>query len=186
MRPFLAHAALAQTTSTVTGYHEDQWSPSWGIRLALTSLSAFFSTEAKGAIGGLDTPAVERRRLAKLSPDWTCPVCKQSNAGLLADRVEATQAAPAVELPPPAATTASVQEAHVGPSAESAPPAPEVATTLPPHLQYELTGTLPHIPGLDDPTIVASALTPSPPTWLDRLIVILLVTSVGFIVRRIS
>lgn len=52
---------------TITGFHEESWQPAWGIRTALVGLSSFFQTEAKGAIGGLDTPIAERKRLAALS-----------------------------------------------------------------------------------------------------------------------
>ena len=51
---------------SITGYHDETWQPAWGIRTALVGLASFFSTEAKGAIGGIDAPEKERRRLAAL------------------------------------------------------------------------------------------------------------------------
>lgn len=51
---------------SITGYHDESWQPAWGIRTALVGLGSFFSTEAKGAIGGIDAPEKERRRLAAL------------------------------------------------------------------------------------------------------------------------
>ncbi|KAK9893443.1 UBC-like protein [Cystobasidium minutum MCA 4210] len=73
---------------TITGFHEESWQPAWGIRTALVGLSSFFTTEAKGAIGGLDAPASERKRLAALSRDWTCPGCQIKNCEILPPRTE--------------------------------------------------------------------------------------------------
>ena len=44
---------------------------------------AFFPTEAQGAIGSLDFPKPERKRLALLSPEWKCPDCEKKNCELL-------------------------------------------------------------------------------------------------------
>lgn len=68
---------------SITGYHDETWQPAWGIRTALVGLASFFSTEAKGAIGGIDAPEKERRRLAALSKDWTCPTCAMKNIDML-------------------------------------------------------------------------------------------------------
>jgi len=68
---------------TITGFHEESWQPAWGIRTALVGLTSFFQTEAKGAIGGLDTSPSERKRLAALSKNWTCPTCQMRNIEIL-------------------------------------------------------------------------------------------------------
>ena len=86
----------------VTGYHEESWQPAWGIRTALVALMSFFHTEAKGAIGGLDTAPEERRRLALLSKDWCCPTCACKNSELLpavASKSAATTAEAATSTP---------------------------------------------------------------------------------------
>ncbi len=40
-------------------------------------------TEGVGAIGSLDSPPEERRRLAVRSREWACPVCKVTNKDIL-------------------------------------------------------------------------------------------------------
>jgi len=60
---------------SISGYHPETWLPSWSISTALRALQAFFTTPAKGAIGGLEWPEAERRRIAKKSPEWECTFC---------------------------------------------------------------------------------------------------------------
>lgn len=189
MRSHLQHVdGRVSSSPTVTGYHEDQWSPSWGIRLALTSLCAFFATEAKGAIAGLDTPPAERRRLAKLSPDWSCSTCKQSNAEILADKpppnaddmetlpsVETSQPLP-IPVHPPSSTSTPTLAPAVTDAAQPALAPPQPAS------QNQLTNR----PAQGEAMVVASVMQPSPPTWLDRFIVSLLVVFVGLIARQMS
>lgn len=74
--------------SAVTGYHEETWQPAWGIRTALVGLVSFFTSEAKGAIGGLDTSLEERKRLAKLSREWKCEGCGRTNREIMPDEPE--------------------------------------------------------------------------------------------------
>ncbi|PHZ08864.1 UBC-like protein [Rhizopus microsporus ATCC 52813] len=50
---------------SITGFHPEFWQPAWGIRTILLAVIAFFPTEAKGAIGGLDYTQAERRQLAR-------------------------------------------------------------------------------------------------------------------------
>lgn len=40
-------------------------------------------TEGAGAIGSLDVPPAERRRLARCSLEWVCPVCGVPNKDIL-------------------------------------------------------------------------------------------------------
>ena len=46
------------------------------------------STPAAGAIGSLEYPAAERRRLAALSGAWRCELCDATNVELLPDKDE--------------------------------------------------------------------------------------------------
>jgi len=71
---------------SISGYHPETWLPSWSVSTALRALQAFFCTPAKGAIGGLEWPEPERRRIAKLSPDWRCPLCDCQMKDILALR----------------------------------------------------------------------------------------------------
>ena len=49
----------------------------------LLALIGFMPTEGVGAIGSLDAPPEERRRLAAMSRDWVCTVCQVPNKDLL-------------------------------------------------------------------------------------------------------
>lgn len=64
------------------------WQPAWGIRLLLEALISFLPTPADGAIGALDWSPAERRRLAKESVNFVCPICcggEHQNAKTIAD-----------------------------------------------------------------------------------------------------
>ncbi|KAK4518311.1 uncharacterized protein ATC70_001663 [Mucor velutinosus] len=70
---------------SITGFHPEFWQPAWGIRTVLLAVIGFFPTEARGAIGGLDYSKEERRRLAKKSIGWVCPVCDVNTKDALSD-----------------------------------------------------------------------------------------------------
>lgn len=58
-----------------SAYHPELWQPAWGIRLILEALISFLPTKGDGAIGALDWSSDERKRLAKESINYNCPVC---------------------------------------------------------------------------------------------------------------
>lgn len=60
---------------SISGYHPETWLPSWSIRTALLALIGFLPSTPGGALGSLDYPPKERKRLAKLSGSWTCKEC---------------------------------------------------------------------------------------------------------------
>ena len=60
---------------SISGYHPETWLPSWSISTALIALQAFFITDAKGAIGGINWPAEARRCAAMRSHNYVCKVC---------------------------------------------------------------------------------------------------------------
>ncbi|KAF1766562.1 hypothetical protein GCK72_006519 [Caenorhabditis remanei] len=60
---------------SISGYHPETWLPSWSIRTALLALIGFLPSTPGGALGSLDYPPKERKRLAKLSGDWKCKEC---------------------------------------------------------------------------------------------------------------
>ncbi|KDR73454.1 hypothetical protein GALMADRAFT_610838 [Galerina marginata CBS 339.88] len=70
-----------------TSYHEELWQPAWGVRTAIIGLQGFFPLKGQAAVGvgSIEYPATERKRLATLSKEWTCPHCKQTNLELLPD-----------------------------------------------------------------------------------------------------
>jgi ubiquitin-conjugating enzyme E2 J1 len=88
---------------SISGHHEETWQPAWGIRTAIVALRSFMETDAKGQLGGLDSPEAARRRLAKESPAFKCPACARSNADIIKDceerASESTAAAEEVQVP---------------------------------------------------------------------------------------
>jgi ubiquitin-conjugating enzyme E2 J1 len=68
---------------SISSYHPNNWQPSWSIRTVLIALMDFFTKPAGGAIGSLDYPITERKRLAKLSNHWSCDLCKKTNTQLM-------------------------------------------------------------------------------------------------------
>eukprot|EP00584_Thalassiosira_punctigera_P013895 CAMPEP_0172552826 /NCGR_PEP_ID=MMETSP1067-20121228/47211_1 /TAXON_ID=265564 ORGANISM="Thalassiosira punctigera, Strain Tpunct2005C2" /NCGR_SAMPLE_ID=MMETSP1067 /ASSEMBLY_ACC=CAM_ASM_000444 /LENGTH=370 /DNA_ID=CAMNT_0013340889 /DNA_START=25 /DNA_END=1137 /DNA_ORIENTATION=+ len=58
-----------------SAHHPELWQPAWGIRLILEALISFLPTPADGAIGALDWTSEERKKLAKESLKFRCPVC---------------------------------------------------------------------------------------------------------------
>eukprot|EP01059_Diplonema_ambulator_P021903 TRINITY_DN3640_c1_g1_i1.p1 TRINITY_DN3640_c1_g1~~TRINITY_DN3640_c1_g1_i1.p1 ORF type:complete len:254 (+),score=74.84 TRINITY_DN3640_c1_g1_i1:59-820(+) len=57
--------------SEVTSYHPENWQPSWGVHTVLHALRGFMKTPGNNAIGAIEYPEAERRRLAKESRTWT-------------------------------------------------------------------------------------------------------------------
>jgi len=60
---------------SISGHHPESWQPSWSIRTALLAIIGFMPTEGMGAIGSLDYPEEERKKLAVKSVQWSCPSC---------------------------------------------------------------------------------------------------------------
>ncbi|CAG0887608.1 unnamed protein product [Cyprideis torosa] len=59
----------------ISGHHPERWQPSWSIRTALLAIIGFMPTQGLGAIGSLDYPPDERKKLARKSQTWSCPTC---------------------------------------------------------------------------------------------------------------
>lgn len=75
---------------SISGYHPESWQPSWSIRTALLAVVGFMPTSTPGAIGSLDFPPKEKKRLAKLSRNWKCSACGKSNSEIMLE-VERTE-----------------------------------------------------------------------------------------------
>lgn len=58
------------------------------VRTVLLAMIGFMPTEGVGAIGSLDCPPEERKRLARRSRDWTCSQCEVPNRELLPPMME--------------------------------------------------------------------------------------------------
>ncbi|KAK8854762.1 hypothetical protein IAR55_003501 [Kwoniella newhampshirensis] len=69
----------------LTSFHAGSWQPAWGVRTAVVGLRSFWmqTGEALSAIGALDYSKEERKRLARLSRDWKCPICGIKNEEIL-------------------------------------------------------------------------------------------------------
>ncbi|MES1910855.1 MAG: hypothetical protein MHM6MM_003381 [Cercozoa sp. M6MM] len=70
---------------SATSYHNETWQPSWSVLTLLTAVRTFMTTPGRGAIGSLEVPDAERRRLAQLSRSFRCDVCQATCADLLND-----------------------------------------------------------------------------------------------------
>jgi ubiquitin-conjugating enzyme E2 J1 len=75
---FLTPSGRFETNTKIclsfSAFHPELWQPAWGIRLILEALISFLPTPGDGAIGALDYKPEERRRLAKQSQSFCCPV----------------------------------------------------------------------------------------------------------------
>eukprot|EP00039_Didymoeca_costata_P007314 m.98455 g.98455 ORF g.98455 m.98455 type:complete len:284 (-) comp13637_c1_seq4:1929-2780(-) len=76
---------------TISAHHPESWQPSWSIRTVLMALISFLPTEGKGAIGAVEYPDDERRRLARKSRTWKCDVCKADMGTALCSEVKAKE-----------------------------------------------------------------------------------------------
>eukprot|EP00727_Mastigamoeba_balamuthi_P013411 m51a1_g8693 putative C-tail anchored protein, ubiquitin-conjugating enzyme (215) ;mRNA; f:48418-49577 len=56
-----------------SAYHPEEWKPSWGIKTLLIALMAYMPMNGEGAVGAVEMPADERRRLSEASRTWKCP-----------------------------------------------------------------------------------------------------------------
>mmetsp|Transcript_9324 Transcript_9324/g.18462 ORF Transcript_9324/g.18462 Transcript_9324/m.18462 type:complete len:382 (+) Transcript_9324:81-1226(+) len=76
---FLTPSGRFETNTKVclsfSAHHPELWQPAWGVRLILEALISFLPTPADGAIGALDWTKEERKKLAKESVKFRCPVC---------------------------------------------------------------------------------------------------------------
>jgi len=134
---------------SVTGFHPKSWQPAWGIRTVLIALSAFFPTEANGAVGSLDLPKSDRLRLAVKSRSWKCELCQKCNSEWFASscsttseaalRVSNSHLTPIPTFSPPLENDRdAAQDAKDSPAVRHRPVAPvqiSQADTAQPHLR---------------------------------------------------
>lgn len=141
-----------------TSYHEELWQPAWGIRTAIVGLLSFFPMKGTAAagIGALEYPTSERKRLAALSRNWTCPHCQQTNLELLPDPVEqpATGTSTTNAEEPPADSTAPTDDAS--PST----PSPSLTTTAPAPPLVDTNSSPTEAPEVPSPEVVVAATIP--------------------------
>lgn len=73
---------------SISGFHEESWQPAWGVRTAIIALRSHMEVPAQGQVGGIDSDADTRKRLADSSQKFVCPACARSNAEILAEQQE--------------------------------------------------------------------------------------------------
>merc|ERR1719401_2526317 len=66
-----------------SNYHPELWQPAWGIRTMMEALRSYFPVPGDGAIASLDWPSDLRKKLAKESLEFSCPLNKCKNRELL-------------------------------------------------------------------------------------------------------
>ncbi|KAG6586513.1 putative ubiquitin-conjugating enzyme E2 [Phytophthora cinnamomi] len=116
---------------SISAYHPEEWQPAWGVRLILEALISFMPTKGEGAIGALDFPPEERKRLAKLSVDYKCETC-----GRVADLLPELETEDGEETEKkPSKYAEQIAQLHMH-SLESAPPAPRQSDSVDTFLHY--------------------------------------------------
>ncbi|CAI5463287.1 unnamed protein product [Closterium sp. Yama58-4] len=114
---------------SISNHHPEHWQPSWSVRTALVALIAFMPTKPDGALGSLDYPKDERRKLAIKSrlapPKFGSPGRQQVIDQIHAAMLQTAPPIPATLLPA-SSPSPKAPEAPQGPPTESAlPPAAE-------------------------------------------------------------
>lgn len=169
----------------------ESWQPSWGVRTVLIALTAFFASEPKGAIGSLDAPPAERRRLAAASREFTCSTCGFCAAAWLAS----SAALPSTTTPHSTATQATPSPPSILPTqiifTPSTPTATEAGGSVIPTANAT-QGRAPELPRLPlverrlptvHPVFVAGG--GGQPLWTDRAILVILLALVALVVQKI-
>eukprot|EP00605_Chrysophyceae_sp_TOSAG23-4_P001265 GSChrysophyteH1.ASY1.ANO1.1376.1 assembled CDS len=60
---------------SISAHHEESWQAAWGVRTMLEAIISFLPSHGAGAIGAIEWPASERRKLAVESRSFRCPHC---------------------------------------------------------------------------------------------------------------
>ncbi|XP_073134456.1 ubiquitin-conjugating enzyme E2 32 [Henckelia pumila] len=71
---------------SISNHHPEHWQPCWSVRTALVALIAFMPTSPNGALGSLDYPIEERRKLAVKSRE-AAPTFGSSERQKLIDEI---------------------------------------------------------------------------------------------------
>lgn len=99
----------------ISNYHPELWQPAWGIRTMMEALRSLFPTPGDGAIGAVDSAPELRRRLAKESLEFVCPIREMKNRELLPPLTDEQAAAEGSPPPPESiAVVAALPKSIVG------------------------------------------------------------------------
>ncbi|KAJ9113195.1 hypothetical protein QFC22_006034 [Naganishia vaughanmartiniae] len=151
----------------LTSFHEGSWRPAWGVRTAIVGLMSFWSQggEALAGVGAMNCDKDERKRLAKLSAEWTCPVCQKSNAEIMHEHEESINVRQVEQFTKNAAVAASHAPGAAGGQAPEVPATPGLESATLSESNDSKTQVASLAPALHDHTSFA-LVTPSrrPPT----------------------
>ena len=195
---------------SISGHHEETWQPAWGVRTALLAIrSEIMGAESQGQVGGMEVGEGVRREYARLSREWTCRECGESNGqimnGLWEDclargvevDVEGFQKSEDASAEGQSKTDGTGEGGH---ARDEAIPSPAPASTSAPHVAP------PSAPAADSrpvprsvpaatststttPTTTSASSTSTEPAnsvWLDRAIIGVFIALVILILRRVT
>ncbi|KAJ5894657.1 hypothetical protein N7495_006348 [Penicillium taxi] len=192
---------------SISGHHEETWQPAWGVRTALLAIrSEIMTSDSKGQVGGMEGSDELRREFAGASGSWSCRECGGSNAEIMrewwgvcremggrgdanaekesvkAEDETENETTPTVESEPvetaPVESVSAIVESAPIQSPGPAAPA-QVQSTIPVPIPTPTpTRTVAyHAPN----TSTAPASSP----WLDRAIVVVAITLIIMVLRRV-
>jgi ubiquitin-conjugating enzyme E2 J1 len=144
--------------------HEELWQPAWGVRTAIIGLQGFFPLKGQAAVGvgSIEYPTTERKRLAALSREWTCPHCQQTNLSLLPD--PPSQSSPESSVPTtisgPVATVLSEEPVDASPTVDT-PTATEPREDVTPIIASPIPSTASQAQAVHSPVAIQEATTAS-------------------------
>jgi len=140
---------------TISGYHPESWQPSWSIRTALLAIIGFMPTHGAGAIGSLDYPQEERKKLAIKSQDWCCSVCEKKMREILPQLSGSSATADTLKEAREVAQQFSFKSEEEMKTQDKTGDGPSDATTAPPpELGHE---PIPHPNSTANPEIAADS-----------------------------
>lgn len=112
---------------SISNYHPEHWQPSWDIRTIITALIAFMPSEGNGAIGSLDYPAPDRRKLAVSSHQFVHPMFDTKD---FVENVALPESIPDIEVKAGTPSTPKSPK-NADPTSPKSPPQPQDQASQP-------------------------------------------------------
>ncbi|GAA6060147.1 hypothetical protein JCM10212_001444 [Sporobolomyces blumeae] len=140
---------------SISSFHPETWQPSWGVRTALLALISFFESDPKGAVGSLDAPPDERKRLAAASHHFKCSTCGYNAA----DRDSFAALPPPAPTPEPSVASNGDPAAEEGRDVATVPTSEEASETPSP-----ISSPPPELEAADTPSIPPTTIFPAAPS----------------------
>ncbi|GKT27479.1 hypothetical protein ADUPG1_013860 [Aduncisulcus paluster] len=73
---------------SITSFHKESWAASWNIRSVLIALQSVMLDPGLGAVGAIELPSDERKRLALKSRCYKCLACKIDHKEMYSEKEE--------------------------------------------------------------------------------------------------